>query len=542
MTLTETDAPLGPPWARPLHGSFEALVVESELLAGNPLGDPSRRPLYVYRAPGARPGAPVVFMLQGYSGQLDTWLARRAFEPTVVERLDAMFAAGERAAGGRRVPRRLDLARRLAVPQLGGQRPLPRLHLRRDRAVRRGRATGRRAAGRCSAAPRAATARWCCRCSVRTCSTRSGRSPATALFECSYARNFPGGRPPAAGRLRRLVRALLRRARAASTRSTGAASARRSRCTPTPARTRRIPTGRARRCCRSSSPPGGWSPRCGSGGWRRTRCGWRRATPTRSRSLRAIHLYAGLVRRVLPRSGRAGVRRRARRARRRPHARPVSRHPRLDPGPVPARGGGAGKRAGAREMLPGDERDRGESELVFAGPGGARRADPRGELSAAGAGRGLPAADRGARSPAERLPRRAGRGGARGRRGPGEGPLAGVPFAVKDDLAVAGQVRTQGSRSSAPAASADAEVGAPAARGGRDPDRDHQRARADDLPVDRLRGQRGHPQPVGSEPDARRVLRRLGRRGRGRASSRSPPVPTAADRSGSRPPPAVWWG
>jgi S-formylglutathione hydrolase FrmB len=34
-------------------------------------------------------------MLQGYSGQLDTWLARKAFEPTTVERLDAMFAAGE---------------------------------------------------------------------------------------------------------------------------------------------------------------------------------------------------------------------------------------------------------------------------------------------------------------------------------------------------------------------------------------------------------------------------------------------------------------
>ena len=41
---------------------------------------------------------------------------------------------------------------------------------------------------------------------------------------------------------------------------------------------------------------------------------------------------------------------------------------------------------------------------------------------------------------------------------PGDGPLAGVPFAVKDDLALAGQARTQGSRSSAPAASADAEA------------------------------------------------------------------------------------
>ena len=79
MTLRQTDEPLGAPWCRPLHGSLDALVVESELLAGNPLGDPTRRPLYVYRAPGAAAGAPLILMLQGYSGQLDTWLARRAF-------------------------------------------------------------------------------------------------------------------------------------------------------------------------------------------------------------------------------------------------------------------------------------------------------------------------------------------------------------------------------------------------------------------------------------------------------------------------------
>jgi amidase len=41
---------------------------------------------------------------------------------------------------------------------------------------------------------------------------------------------------------------------------------------------------------------------------------------------------------------------------------------------------------------------------------------------------------------------------------PVDGPLAGVPFAVKDDLALAGQARTQGSRSTAPPASADAEA------------------------------------------------------------------------------------
>jgi S-formylglutathione hydrolase FrmB len=96
MALTEVDGLPGPPWEAPLAGRFEKLVVESELLADNPLGDPARRPLYVYSSPGA--GAepvPSVYVLQGYTGQLDMWLGRQAFEPTIVERLDRMFGAGD---------------------------------------------------------------------------------------------------------------------------------------------------------------------------------------------------------------------------------------------------------------------------------------------------------------------------------------------------------------------------------------------------------------------------------------------------------------
>jgi pimeloyl-ACP methyl ester carboxylesterase len=95
MSLTEVQGPAGPPWERPLRGTFDRFVVESDLLKGNPLADPATRPLYVYRAPNAKPGAPAIYKLQGYTGQLDTWLARRAFEPTTIERLDAMFAAGD---------------------------------------------------------------------------------------------------------------------------------------------------------------------------------------------------------------------------------------------------------------------------------------------------------------------------------------------------------------------------------------------------------------------------------------------------------------
>jgi hypothetical protein len=99
MALREIEGPAGAPWRRPLSGSLDRLVVESELLAGNPLGDPAQRPLYVYRPPGVEldhPRAlPSVHVIQGYTGQLDMWDDRRAFEPNMFERLDAMFAARE---------------------------------------------------------------------------------------------------------------------------------------------------------------------------------------------------------------------------------------------------------------------------------------------------------------------------------------------------------------------------------------------------------------------------------------------------------------
>jgi S-formylglutathione hydrolase FrmB len=99
MSLTEVEGPAGAPWERPMHGTLDRLVVESELLAGNPLGDPSRRPLWVYRPPGVerdhpRP-LPSIYVIQGFTGQLDMWQNRNPLDLTLVERLDAMFAAGD---------------------------------------------------------------------------------------------------------------------------------------------------------------------------------------------------------------------------------------------------------------------------------------------------------------------------------------------------------------------------------------------------------------------------------------------------------------
>jgi hypothetical protein len=97
MSLRAVEGLAGTPWEPPLHGALDRLVVESDALSENPLGDPHRRPLYVYSSPGAETtagGVPAIYVIQGFSGQIDMWISRSAFEATIVERLDAMFAAG----------------------------------------------------------------------------------------------------------------------------------------------------------------------------------------------------------------------------------------------------------------------------------------------------------------------------------------------------------------------------------------------------------------------------------------------------------------
>jgi Putative esterase len=96
VTVREVVGSAGAPWARPLSGALDQLVIESDALSGNPLGDPARRPLYVYRSPGSGRGpVPSIYVIQGFTGQLDMWLSRSAFEPTLVERLDAMFVSND---------------------------------------------------------------------------------------------------------------------------------------------------------------------------------------------------------------------------------------------------------------------------------------------------------------------------------------------------------------------------------------------------------------------------------------------------------------
>jgi pimeloyl-ACP methyl ester carboxylesterase len=79
-----------------MHGTLVELELEVAALAGNPLGDPSRRTVLVYLPPGhgARP-LPAVYFLHGFSGSARGWLNTSLFQPTVPERIDARIAAGE---------------------------------------------------------------------------------------------------------------------------------------------------------------------------------------------------------------------------------------------------------------------------------------------------------------------------------------------------------------------------------------------------------------------------------------------------------------
>src|SRR5436190_1432752 len=85
------------PWAAPLAGRVEEVVIESSALAGNPLGDPAQRPLLVYLPPGyddSDATYPSVYVLQGFTGQVDMWRNRSAFRPTMLEAVDAVFTEG----------------------------------------------------------------------------------------------------------------------------------------------------------------------------------------------------------------------------------------------------------------------------------------------------------------------------------------------------------------------------------------------------------------------------------------------------------------
>jgi S-formylglutathione hydrolase FrmB len=87
------------PWSADLAGQLEEHVVTSELLRGNPLGDPAERPLWVYLPPGYDDPHddryPVVYVIQGYTGHLAMWRNRNPYRQPFPETADAVFARGD---------------------------------------------------------------------------------------------------------------------------------------------------------------------------------------------------------------------------------------------------------------------------------------------------------------------------------------------------------------------------------------------------------------------------------------------------------------
>lgn len=81
-----------------MQGRLDELVIVSEALRGNPLGDPHQRPLWVYTPPGydaeGDGRCPSVYVIQGYTGQLEAWRNRTAFRPTYLELCDDLFSSG----------------------------------------------------------------------------------------------------------------------------------------------------------------------------------------------------------------------------------------------------------------------------------------------------------------------------------------------------------------------------------------------------------------------------------------------------------------
>jgi hypothetical protein len=87
------------PWSIDFAGRLDEHVVESELLRGNPLGDPHRRPLWVYAPPGydGEPDRryPSIYVLQGLGGQIDMWRNRSTFRLNFPELVDRLFAGDD---------------------------------------------------------------------------------------------------------------------------------------------------------------------------------------------------------------------------------------------------------------------------------------------------------------------------------------------------------------------------------------------------------------------------------------------------------------
>lgn len=82
------------PWGGPLLGTLDEHTITSSVLAGNPLGDPASRPLWVLTPPAVASDqrTPVIFVIQGFTGRVDAWRARPPLRVSALERFDSALA------------------------------------------------------------------------------------------------------------------------------------------------------------------------------------------------------------------------------------------------------------------------------------------------------------------------------------------------------------------------------------------------------------------------------------------------------------------
>ncbi len=107
-----------------LRGSLHFDAIESPALAGNPLGDPARRPVIVYLPPGYDAEAsrryPVLYCLHGYTGSALALVSARPWERNVVQWIDELIAQ-------RRMPHAI-LVLVDGFTRLGGSQYLDSIH------------------------------------------------------------------------------------------------------------------------------------------------------------------------------------------------------------------------------------------------------------------------------------------------------------------------------------------------------------------------------------------------------------------------------
>ncbi len=79
-----------------IRGAIHRLIHDSDVLSGNPLGDPTRRQVPVYLPPDVDPaGLPLIAVLAGYGGTGAGALDGTPWSPSFPERYEALLDAGD---------------------------------------------------------------------------------------------------------------------------------------------------------------------------------------------------------------------------------------------------------------------------------------------------------------------------------------------------------------------------------------------------------------------------------------------------------------